>query len=29
MHLFAYHLSVARKLDPDKPRGLQKVTITR
>jgi len=29
VHLFAYHLSVARKLDPDKPRGLQKVTVTR
>jgi len=29
IHLFAYHLSVARKLDPDKPRGLQKVTVTR
>lgn len=29
VHLFAYHLSVARKLDPDKPRGLRKVTLTR
>lgn len=29
VHLFAYHLSVARRLDPDHPRGLQKVTVTR
>jgi len=27
--LFAYHLSVARGLDPDRPRGLRKVTRTR
>jgi glucosamine--fructose-6-phosphate aminotransferase (isomerizing) len=27
--LFAYHLAVARGLDPDAPRGLQKVTLTR
>lgn len=29
VHLFTYHLSVARGLNPDKPRGLQKVTLTR
>ncbi len=29
VHLFAYHLSVARGVNPDKPRGLQKVTLTR
>ncbi|MBI3997673.1 MAG: SIS domain-containing protein [Armatimonadetes bacterium] len=29
VHLFAYHLAVTRKLDPDNPRGLKKVTITR
>ncbi len=29
VHLFAYHLSVARRLNPDHPRGLQKVTVTR
>lgn len=29
VHLFTYHLSVARGLDPDRPRGLQKVTLTR
>ncbi len=29
VHLFAYHLSVARGLNPDKPRGLRKVTPTR
>lgn len=29
VHLFAYHLSVARGLNPDKPRGLHKVTLTR
>jgi glucosamine--fructose-6-phosphate aminotransferase (isomerizing) len=29
VHLFAYHLSVARGLNPDKPRGLRKVTLTR
>jgi glucosamine--fructose-6-phosphate aminotransferase (isomerizing) len=29
VHLFAYHLSVARKLNPDAPRGLKKVTVTR
>jgi glucosamine--fructose-6-phosphate aminotransferase (isomerizing) len=28
-HLFAYHLAVARKLNPDAPRGLHKVTLTR
>jgi len=27
--LFAYHLAVARGLDPEKPRGLRKVTETR
>ncbi len=27
--LFAYHLAVARDLNPDQPRGLQKVTRTR
>jgi glucosamine--fructose-6-phosphate aminotransferase (isomerizing) len=27
--LLAYHLCVARGLDPDNPRGLTKVTITR
>ena len=27
--LLAYHLTVARGLDPDNPRGLRKVTITR
>jgi glucosamine--fructose-6-phosphate aminotransferase (isomerizing) len=27
--LLAYHLTVARGLDPDNPRGLSKVTITR
>ena len=27
--LFAYHLAVARDLNPDQPRGLQKVTKTR
>jgi glucosamine--fructose-6-phosphate aminotransferase (isomerizing) len=26
--LFAYHLAVARDLNPDQPRGLQKVTKT-
>lgn len=26
---FAYHLSVAKGLDPDRPRGLSKVTVTR
>jgi len=26
---FAYHLAVARGLDPDHPRGLTKVTVTR
>lgn len=29
IHLFAYHLSVARGLNPDRPRGLTKVTLTR
>ncbi|MDR7419570.1 MAG: SIS domain-containing protein [Armatimonadota bacterium] len=29
VHLFAYHLSVARGLNPDRPRGLRKVTLTR
>jgi glucosamine--fructose-6-phosphate aminotransferase (isomerizing) len=29
VHLFAYHLSVARGLNPDRPRGLHKVTLTR
>lgn len=29
VHLFAYHLSVARGLNPDRPRGLSKVTPTR
>lgn len=29
VHLFAYHLSVARGLNPDRPRGLRKVTVTR
>jgi glucosamine--fructose-6-phosphate aminotransferase (isomerizing) len=29
VHLFAYHLSVARGLNPDHPRGLRKVTLTR
>lgn len=29
VHLFAYHLSVARGLNPDQPRGLKKVTVTR
>jgi glucosamine--fructose-6-phosphate aminotransferase (isomerizing) len=29
VHLFAYHMSVARKLNPDAPRGLKKVTVTR
>jgi len=29
VHLFAYHLSVARGLNPDAPRGLRKVTLTR
>ncbi len=29
VHLFAYHLSVARGINPDHPRGLQKVTVTR
>lgn len=29
VHLFAYHLSVARGLNPDRPRGLSKVTRTR
>ncbi|MDQ7859326.1 MAG: SIS domain-containing protein [Armatimonadota bacterium] len=29
VHLFAYHLAVARKLNPDSPRGLRKVTLTR
>jgi glucosamine--fructose-6-phosphate aminotransferase (isomerizing) len=29
VHLFAYHMSVARGLNPDKPRGLRKVTVTR
>jgi len=27
--LLAYYLTVARGLDPDNPRGLSKVTITR
>jgi glucosamine--fructose-6-phosphate aminotransferase (isomerizing) len=27
--LFAYHLTIARGLDPDSPRGLSKVTLTR
>jgi glucosamine--fructose-6-phosphate aminotransferase (isomerizing) len=27
--LFAYHLTIARGLDPDAPRGLSKVTLTR
>jgi glucosamine 6-phosphate synthetase-like amidotransferase/phosphosugar isomerase protein len=27
--LFAYHLALARGLDPDAPRHLQKVTLTR
>jgi len=27
--LLAYHLTIARGLDPDNPRGLSKVTITR
>ena len=27
--LFAYHLALAKGLDPDHPRGLQKVTLTR
>jgi glucosamine--fructose-6-phosphate aminotransferase (isomerizing) len=26
--LYAYHLSVAKKLDPDHPRSLRKVTLT-
>jgi glucosamine--fructose-6-phosphate aminotransferase (isomerizing) len=26
--LFAYHLALARDLNPDQPRGLQKVTKT-
>ena len=29
VHLFAYHLSIARGINPDHPRGLQKVTVTR
>ncbi len=29
VHLFAYHLSVARGLNPDRPRGLSKITPTR
>ncbi len=29
VHLFAYYLSVARGLNPDRPRGLRKVTVTR
>jgi glucosamine--fructose-6-phosphate aminotransferase (isomerizing) len=29
VHLFAYHLAVARGLNPDRPRGLRKVTLTR
>lgn len=29
VHLFAYYLSVARGLNPDRPRGLSKVTPTR
>ena len=29
VHLFAYHVAVARKLNPDAPRGLKKVTVTR
>jgi glucosamine--fructose-6-phosphate aminotransferase (isomerizing) len=29
VHLFAYGLSVARGLNPDAPRGLRKVTVTR
>jgi glucosamine--fructose-6-phosphate aminotransferase (isomerizing) len=29
VHLFAYHLAVARGLNPDAPRGLRKVTLTR
>jgi glucosamine--fructose-6-phosphate aminotransferase (isomerizing) len=29
VHLFTYHLSIARGLNPDKPRGLHKVTLTR
>lgn len=28
-HLFAYHVAVARGLNPDAPRGLRKVTVTR
>jgi glucosamine--fructose-6-phosphate aminotransferase (isomerizing) len=27
--LWAYHLARARGIDPDKPRGLSKVTLTR
>jgi len=27
--LFAYHLAVAKGIDPDQPRGLHKVTATR
>ena len=29
MQLFAYYLALARGLDPDRPRGLSKVTLTR
>lgn len=29
VQLFAYHMSVARGLNPDRPRGLRKVTLTR
>ncbi len=29
IQMFAYHLSVARGLNPDRPRGLTKVTLTR
>ncbi|MDR7517990.1 MAG: SIS domain-containing protein [Armatimonadota bacterium] len=29
VHLFAYYVSVARGLNPDRPRGLRKVTLTR
>jgi glucosamine--fructose-6-phosphate aminotransferase (isomerizing) len=27
--IFAYHLAVVRGYDPDRPRGLSKVTLTR
>lgn len=29
VHLFAYHMSVARGFNPDRPRGLRKITLTR